>query len=742
MARSALSVRRVEGIGEGSLLGTLSRLLQLTCEAVLVFDGAGRVLLANDEAAELFGAGAGLVGSDVRLLFPVSDQAEPPGSPFVPSDLTFPLDGSMSFVECLGASGRLVSVRVRCDAVNAPGETYLLVALPADEGARAGREGERALDDLRRANHRLSGTLKIVLDTIDSTDIAALFERVLEELTQTMEADGTIVYLAESDGFHLRGISSGLADEKIARFMPFGRSVERLAVREGRAVRLRVCPPTGDALRQGRLNAREVVNEDTHEVLRMKSAMLPPFTSFIPVPVWFGGHVISIIEVGWRRLHPVTKEDARLLDSVAHYLSVQLAGAFTTFRAQRADRLAALATDVREELLSYAGGVGEGASARFFDVLAEVGDELEAAAVRMRVNASQRVVVADLPLTGTRELPLELDDFVAPYLVDGVAVAPIVPNSPLSAFLRDLGEPCLGAVIDLGTLEGNRLCGMALRPDGAEPFDELELEFLRDLAADVRDIARGVVAREQDKRIAQALQTGMRNELQKVEGLTAQAVYSSATKAASVGGDFYDLIRLPDHRACVIMGDVSGKGVEAASVSAAVKTALGAYAWEGLAPSRMVRSLNEFLLGFSRLETFATLFVGIIDLDGATMRYCSAGHPPALFIRSDAKEISILDVQSGVVGAFHDIAYQDGVVEFCRGDVLLLYTDGTTEARDPSGAFFGEEGLRDMVMRESADGKPFDGFVGRLLATLDDFTGHDLEDDVAMLALRFDGLGA
>lgn len=742
MARSALSVRRVEGIGEGSLLGTLSRLLQLTCEAVLVFDGAGRVLLANDEAAELFGAGAGLVGSDVRLLFPVSDQAEPPGSPFVPSDLTFPLDGSMSFVECLGASGRLVSVRVRCDAVNAPGETYLLVALPADEGARAGREGERALDDLRRANHRLSGTLKIVLDTIDSTDIAALFERVLEELTQTMEADGTIVYLAESDGFHLRGVSTGLADEKIARFMPFGRSVERLAVREGRAVRLRVCPPTGDALRQGRLNAREVVNEDTHEVLRMKSAMLPPFTSFIPVPVWFGGHVISIIEVGWRRLRPVTKEDARLLDSVAHYLSVQLAGAFTTFRAQRADRLAALATDVREELLSYAGGVGEGASARFFDVLAEVGDELEAAAVRMRVNASQRVVVADLPLTGTRELPLELDDFVAPYLVDGVAVAPIVPDSPLSAFLRDLGEPCLGAVIDLGTLEGNRLCGMALRPDGAEPFDELELEFLRDLAADVRDIARGVVAREQDKRIAQALQTGMRNELQKVEGLTAQAVYSSATKAASVGGDFYDLIRLPDHRACVIMGDVSGKGVEAASVSAAVKTALGAYAWEGLAPSRMVRSLNEFLLGFSRLETFATLFVGIIDLDGATMRYCSAGHPPALFIRSDAKEISILDVQSGVVGAFHDIAYQDGVVEFCRGDMLLLYTDGTTEARDPSGAFFGEEGLRDMVMRESADGKPFEGFVGRLLATLDDFTGHDLEDDVAMLALRFDGLGA
>ena len=72
--------------------------------------------------------------------------------------------------------------------------------------------------------------------------------------------------------------------------------------------------------------------------------------------------------------------------------------------------------------------------------------------------------------------------------------------------------------------------------------------------------------------------------------------------------------------------------------------------------------------------------------------------------------------------------------------VSVLYTDGTTEARSPSGSFFGEEGLRDAVMRESGGEKSFEGFVGRLLATLDDYTGHNLEDDVAMVALRFDGL--
>lgn len=740
MAQRGLS-RRVEGIGEGSVVGTLSKLLQLTCEAVLVFDGSGRVLLANEEASELFSAPAGLVGTDVRLLFPSSD-ADASLGPFSPEALPFPVDGTAAKTTCASATSRPVAIRVRCDTVRAPGETYLLLALPMEATELADRETERMLEDLRRANHRLSGTLNIVLDTIDADDLQALFGRVLEEITETMEADGTLVYLSESDGFRLRGVSSSILDDRPARFMPFGRSIERVAVRDGRTMRLRVVAPDADSLRQGRLTTRDVVNEETHEMLRVRSSMLPPFTSFMVVPVWFGGHVIAIIEVGWRRLHPLPKEDARLLDSVAHYLSVQLASAFTALRSQRADQLASFETELREELLDAATtGAEEGTLEHLGDVLREVADELDAALVRVGEGGDEGLIVADLPLNGPRELPVRLGALTGPHETDGVAVVPIPPESELSVMLRELGEPCVGALLDLGEPVGTRRFAMLLRPDGAEPLDELEAEFLADLAVDVRDIVRGEEAREQDKRIAQALQTGMRNELQDVDGITAEAVYSSATATASVGGDFYDLIRLPGRRACVIMGDVSGKGVEAASVSAAVKTALGAYAWEGLAPARMVRSLNEFLLGFSRLETFATLFVGLIDLAEGTIRYCSAGHPPALMVSADARQISALDVQSGVVGAFHDIAYQDGLAQLAEGDVLLLYTDGTTEARDEHGAFFGEDGLREAVMRESADGKTFEGFVGRLLVTLDDFTGNRLEDDVAMVALRFDEIG-
>lgn len=739
MAKNALSKRRVEGVGEGSLAATFARLLQLSSEAVVAFDGAGRVLLANDQASSLLphGEGGGMVGADVRALFPPAGRFDPE-APFSTGALPFPVDGTPAVVAMASLTGTPMRLRVRCDRVQAAGETYVAVALPAESASLEERQGERDLDDLRRANKRLAGALRIVLDTLDSSDVETLFSRVLEEITQTMDADATIVYLAESDGFHLRGISKSLEGTHVPHFMAYGESVEALATRAGHALRLRVKPPQSQALRQGKIRVSEVVNEETREILRISRSLLPPFASFFAVPVWFGGHVISIIEVGWSRPRPLGVDDARLLDSVAHYLSVQLMGAFSTMRQQRAERLAQRGSELREELLDASGG-DDGPASRSARAFVQAAEELDAVYVRLEENVHQGVLVAELPVAGMCAVPIDLDAAEDGHVEDGVAVVPVLSGTDVFAALRDLGEPCVGALVDVGRLAGERRCCLVLRPDGAEPLDAGELAFLATLARDVRDIFLGEERREKDKRISQALQTGMRNVLQRVDGLTARGIYSSATESAFVGGDFYDLIRLPGRRACMIMGDVSGKGVEAASVSAAVKTALGAYSWEGLAPARMVRSLNEFLLGFSRIETFATLFVGIVDLAAATLTYCSAGHPPSVLVRASTRQIDLLDVQSGVVGAFHDMEYRDGVAALSEGDILFLYTDGTTEARSPSGAFFGDDGLRDMVSVETAG--DFDGLLDRCLACLDDFTGRNLNDDVSMVAVRFDELG-
>lgn len=594
-------------------------------------------------------------------------------------------------------------------------------------------EHQRVVNELQRANRRLSGTLQIVLGTLDSADVSTLFSRVLELITETIDAGGTLVYLAMQDGFHLRGASAAIDQARIARYIPFGRSIEGLTVRAGGTLRLQVRGPQRDELRQGRLSCREVVDEATDEVHRLDPEVLPPFASFYAVPVTFGGHVVALIEVGWPRLHPLAADDAELLDAVARYLSVQLVGAFSVMRTQREAQLKDIASRIRERMLEQR-DLDEALLVEAFGMAAT---ELSCVAAPVIGAGADRPVEVMLPLTGTIELPANL----VPQLpaAEEVVVRTIDASSALGEWLSGLGEPAGGAFMDAGLCAGMRCACLFLRDAHGEPFDDLELAFMDDLACDLVSLGRGEDARSQDKAISQALQTGMRNELQEVSGISAQAVYSSATAAAFVGGDFYDLIRLPDRRACVIMGDVSGKGVEAASVSAAVKTALGAYAWEGLRPAHMVRLLNDFLLGFSRVETFATLFVGIVDLGRRTLTYCSAGHPPALLLRQETGELESLGVQSGVVGAFSDMRYHDGRVRLDKGDLLLLYTDGTTEARSPSGGFFGEDGLRDALVGEVAHG--FEGMVDRLLDLLDDFTGRRLADDVAMVALRFDEVG-
>ncbi len=751
MQGKELSVRRMEGIGERSVTGTFAALLSLTSDAVIAFDGAGRILLANDEASRLLRSpGGSLVGVDVRMLFPPAGDSVPGTASSAAAEasedvddrrvasglvgLPFSTDGEASSHVCLGADGSPVEVEVRCDKVRAPGETYLLVAHALREGDAARRDNERLVEELSRSNKRLSGTLRIVLSTLDSEDVSTLFQRVLNEIATTMEAHGAIMYLAEPDGFRLRGSSDAVPASSAPRFMPYGRTIETLATREGRTLRLRVRPPQRDQLRRGAVRTREVVDEETREIHKVRSNMLPPFQSFLVVPVWFGGHVISIIEVGWHEVHPLSREDARLLDAVAEYLSVQLVGAFASLRARETERLESLLTMVRERLL----GLRDVTPDEVGEAMAYVANELRASCVTVAERGKSKELVCALP-EGEERLPMGLSGLGLEGGGTSTMARSLSELPELASWAEDRAGSGVGALVCVGAVDGQRCSYLLLRDPDDEPLVDVELDFLEHLADDIQDIEQGDEARASDKRIAQALQSGMRNELQQVDGITSQGLYSSATAAAFVGGDFYDLIRLPDRRACVIMGDVSGSGVEAASVSAAVKTALGAYAWEGLSPARMVRSLNDFLLGFSRIETFATLFVGVVDLARSRITYCSAGHPPAILMRARTNEIQYLGVQSGVVGAFHDMHYQDGVERLEEGDAILLYTDGTTEARAQDGTFFGEDGLSDALVREVPRG--FDGLCQRLLSTLDDFTGNSLEDDVAMVALRFDSVG-
>lgn len=773
MADNKLSVRRVEGVVDGTVAATLSQLLRLTSDAVIVFNMEGMVLLANEEAESLFAKVDGTIaGLDVRFLFTPANQ-ENLQKPFSVESLPFAIDGSTSMVAAPAEDGTSQVLSVRADYVGAPTQTIVLTASKLRDLANPMHDDERMVLDLRRANKRLSGALQIVLDTLDSEDMGQLIERVLEELSETVEADGALIYLAEQDGYHLHGATESLKSvslNRIPRYFAFNSSLERLTFYSEHALRLHTMPLNSGTLKQGRVKKRNLVNEETREVITVDASHLAPFTSFLVVPVWFGGHIVALIEVGWERKRALLVEDARLLDSIANYLSVQLVGALSAMRTQRRDTLREALARVRQGLLHSAAEGEKISGERLQQVMRSVGTDLYAQVFSVdccevtgnvtlhALGAEQAVAAVDgaqgaaeaggaQAAAGTGGAQDAGKQIALPSTVEGLktgegeaSVKEVELDSALSRALAAQGLPCKGAVLFLGKFAGEQHTWLFLREENAEPLSDIELDFLDRVMLLVHSLAVGAEESQQNKHISQALQSGMKNELQQVEGISAEGIYSSATADAFVGGDFYSMIKLPGRRACIIMGDVSGKGIEAASISSAVKTALSAYAWEGRTPARMVATLNEFLLGFSRVETFATLFVGIVDLATSSLTYCSAGHPPAILVSAQSGEAELLDVQSGVVGAFHDMEYKNGTVRLHEGDILLLYTDGTTEARSPEGAFFGETGLRDMIMNEVPQG--FDGLLNRFLSTLDRYTGRRLDDDVAMVALRFDELGS
>ena len=773
MADNKLSVRRVEGVVDGTVAATLSQLLRLTSDAVIVFNMEGMVLLANEEAESLFAKEDGTIaGLDVRFLFTPANQ-ENLQKPFSVESLPFAIDGSTSMVAAPAQDGTSQVLSVRADYVGAPTQAIVLTASKLRDMASPMHDDERMVLDLRRANRRLSGALQIVLDTLDSEDMGQLIERVLEELSETVEADGALIYLAEQDGYHLHGATESLRSaslDRIPRYFAFNSSLERLTFYSEHALRLHTMPLNSSTLKQGRVKKRNLVNEDTREVITVDASHLPPFTSFLVVPVWFGGHIVALIEVGWERKRALLVEDARLLDSIANYLSVQLVGALSAMRTQRRDTLREALARVRQGLLHSAAEGEKISGERLQQVMRSVGTDLNAQVFSVdccevtgnitlhALGAEQAAPAFDgargAAEAGGVQVAAEAggaqdggNQIALPSTVEGLktgegeaSVKEVELDSALSRALAAQGLPCKGAVLFLGKFAGEQHTWLFLREENAEPLSDIELDFLDRVMLLVHSLAVGAEESQQNKHISQALQSGMKNELQQVEGISAEGIYSSATADAFVGGDFYSMIKLPGRRACIIMGDVSGKGIEAASISSAVKTALSAYAWEGRTPARMVATLNEFLLGFSRVETFATLFVGIVDLATSSLMYCSAGHPPAILVSAQSGDAELLDVQSGVVGAFHDMEYKNGTVRLHEGDILLLYTDGTTEARSPEGAFFGETGLRDMIMNEVPQG--FDGLLNRFLSTLDRYTGRRLDDDVAMVALRFDELGS
>jgi serine phosphatase RsbU (regulator of sigma subunit) len=210
------------------------------------------------------------------------------------------------------------------------------------------------------------------------------------------------------------------------------------------------------------------------------------------------------------------------------------------------------------------------------------------------------------------------------------------------------------------------------------------------------------------------------------------AVWSCSRPANDVGGDLVDYIDVDEFRHAVALGDVAGKGLGAALLTAKLQATLRALLPESAGLAELGGRVNTIFHRDGIDNRFATLFLAQLEHDTGHLRYLNAGHNPPFVVRRD-RQFERLPASSYPLGVLATAVYAEGTVELGAGDLMLAYSDGLTEALDASGQEFGIERL-EALLPELLDLGPEEA-AARVLAAFDRFIGDERPRDDLSLAV-------
>jgi serine phosphatase RsbU (regulator of sigma subunit) len=201
-----------------------------------------------------------------------------------------------------------------------------------------------------------------------------------------------------------------------------------------------------------------------------------------------------------------------------------------------------------------------------------------------------------------------------------------------------------------------------------------------------------------------------------------------------VGGDFYDFLQLSSGEWTGVLADVSGKGMSAALLSSMVLGALSMKLRSGTEPDEVLNRINQLICEKSLPFQFVTLFLFLLSPNGAG-KFISAGHNPACLFRSATGKIEQLVSEHFFLGMFSFASYQSRPLQLCKGDTLVVYSDGLTEAENQQGEMFGEERLLSIVRQEAPLGSQ--ALNQEILKAIDEFTqGVPQTDDITLVVVE------
>lgn len=293
----------------------------------------------------------------------------------------------------------------------------------------------------------------------------------------------------------------------------------------------------------------------------------------------------------------------------------------------------------------------------------------------------------------------------------------------LATPLLDARDAPLGCIVVVGDPSGY----------GFTAEDEM---LITTLTSHVAVALQNLQRLQEEQGVAEYLQRAMLPGIPRVQGLDLDLCYESAAAARLVGGDFYDVVPLSRGRVCLVVGDVCGKGLNAATQMAMVRYIIRAYAALDLPPGHWMRLVNDSVVADLSDDDFITALMVVVDPFTRSVRYALAGHPPPIL------------AAGGGTGAFGGapglpLGVQEGgeyrtyAAHFPADATVVLYTDGLYEARRGS-ELFGFEAMTEAIARESE--KSFREGARRLVGSAREFAGGSLGDDVVVMLARLRGI--
>ncbi|HYQ86553.1 MAG TPA: SpoIIE family protein phosphatase [Bacteroidota bacterium] len=313
-------------------------------------------------------------------------------------------------------------------------------------------------------------------------------------------------------------------------------------------------------------------------------------------------------------------------------------------------------------------------------------------------NGSMAVVAKRLDKDPSPELNSYLATVSAPCLVKSLSPR---HDAHARVMLEGLGIEVLVPLRIQDSTKGVLALGERMR---GEPYTETDLELLSSLGnlaiislENVRLFRETLEKQrlEDELLIAKEIQRGLLPAtLPEIPRFDLAAVNLSSKQ---VGGDYYDVITLDSSHFVIAIGDVSGKGTPASLLMANLQATIRALVPLGLSLAELTMRVNNLICDNTGADRFITFFWGIIDTGSGTMKYVSAGHnPPFLFRRTgEVERLSEGGIILGIMKA--SIAYNEGEIRFSPGDVLVLFTDGVSEAMNEAGEELGEDPIEEVV---------------------------------------------